>query len=227
MENVLLVEDDAELAQMICEFLSTHDYAVSIEGDGLRAAHRLVTEAFDAVILDIGLPGTDGFDVCRRVRPEFRGPIIVLTARGDEMDEVVALEVGADDFMSKPVRPHALLARLKSHLRKVDTAAVVDGPDQLCIDDMVINLGARSVELGGRSVDLTTAEYDLLVYLAKSAGKVVDRKAIYIDLQEIPYDGIDRSIDLRVSRLRRKLGDDPVHPTRIKSVRGVGYLFSK
>lgn len=227
METILLVEDDGELAQMIREFLSAHQYEVVIEGNGLRASERLSEETFDAVILDIGLPGTDGFDVCRRVRPTFHGPIIVLTARGDEMDEVVALEVGADDFMSKPVRPHALLARLKSHLRKVDAIPQSDSPELLNTGDLTISLSARSVELDGKRIDLTTAEYDLLVYLAKSAGKVVDRKAIYIDLQEIPYDGIDRSIDLRISRLRRKLGDDPVHPTRIKSVRGVGYLLSK
>ena len=169
----------------------------------------------------------DGFDVCRNVRPHFAGPIIVLTARGDEVDEVIALEVGADDFVRKPVRPRALLARLKSHLRRIDAPASSEQRQDIVVGDLHIDEGSRSVRLQGESIELSTAEFDLLVHLARRAGQVVPRKEIYLELLEIPYDGLDRSIDLRVSRLRRKLGDDPVTPERIKSIRGVGYLLAK
>lgn len=226
-QRVLLVEDDIPLAEMVRDFLSGEGYTVLIEGNGRQAASRIASEPFDAVVLDIGLPGMDGFDVCRNIRPHFTGPIIVLTARGDEMDEVIALEVGADDFVRKPVRPRALLARLKSHLRRIDAPGSSEQRQEIVVDDLQIDEGTRSVRLGGESIELSTAEFDLLTYLARRAGQVVPRKEIYLELLEIPYDGLDRSIDLRVSRLRRKLGDDPITPERIKSIRGVGYLLAK
>lgn len=229
--HLLLVEDDAELSGMMSDFLSGRGYRVSVESDGMDAINRIRSESYDAVVLDIGLPRADGFSVCKAVRPHFSGPIIVLTARGDERDEVIALEAGADDFMSKPVRPNALLARLKIHLRRADASSHSSIPsDQsadIVVGDLSINLGSRTVLLSGQSIDLTTAEFDLLEYLARRAGDVVPRKVLYVDLLEIPYDGMDRSVDLRVSRLRRKLGDDPQKPKRIKSVRSVGYLLAK
>ncbi|MCS7470671.1 response regulator transcription factor [Stieleria sp. ICT_E10.1] len=227
--HLLLVEDDTELSGMMKDFLTGKGYQVSVEADGLAAIRRIASEAYDAVILDIGLPGTDGFSVCKSVRPHFKGPIIVLTARGEELDEVVALEAGADDFMSKPVRPNALLARLKIHLRRFDLQPADSSvkPADIVVGDLSISLGSRSVVVGDQPIELTTAEFDLIEYLARRAGSVVSRKELYVDLLEIPYDGMDRSLDLRVSRLRRKLGDDPHKPTRIKSVRGVGYLFAK
>ncbi|MEX1027760.1 MAG: response regulator transcription factor [Candidatus Paceibacterota bacterium] len=225
--HVLLVEDDAPLAAMVSDFLNEQGFRVTKEADGQAAIDKIGRETFDAVVLDIGLPGADGFEVCRTVRPKFSGPIIVLTARGEEIDEVIALEVGADDFMAKPVRPRALLARLKVHLRRGDTAISEMVSDAVVVGDLRIDEKSRSVLAAGRNVELTTAEFDLLLYLAKRAGKVVERKSVYVDLLELPYDGLDRSIDLRVSRLRRKLGDDPTQPTRIKSVRGVGYLMAK
>ena len=229
--HILLVEDDEPLAEMVRDFLIEQDFDVTIEADGQAAINRIERESYDAVVLDIGLPGTDGFNVCRSVRPTYAGPIIVLTARGEEIDEVIALEVGADDFMAKPVRPRALLARLKIHLRRGDmvpssnTDAITIGA--ITIGDVRIEESSRTVSIAGESVELTTAEFELLLYLAQRAGTVVQRKDIYVDLLELPYDGLDRSIDLRVSRLRRKLHDDPNQPTRIKSIRGVGYLMAK
>ncbi|QEF97202.1 Transcriptional regulatory protein YycF [Stieleria maiorica] len=227
--HLLLVEDDAELSGMMKDFLTGKGYRVSVEANGSAAIGRIESETYDAIILDIGLPGADGFSVCKSVRPKFGGPIIVLTARGDEMDEVVALEAGADDFMSKPVRPNALIARLKIHLRRFDSGSSdsVAPSAEIVVGDLSISPGSRGVRVGDRSIELTTAEFDLIEYLARRAGTVVSRKELYVDLLEIPYDGMDRSLDLRVSRLRRKLGDDPHQPTRIKSVRGVGYLFAK
>ncbi len=212
---------------MVQDFLVEQNMQVTIESDGVTAIDRIESESFDAIILDIGLPGTDGLSVCRRVRPQYPGPIIVLTARGEEIDEVIALEVGADDFMSKPVRPRALLARLKTHLRRSQHSGTINNEHAIVVDDMRIEQSSRTVSMAGEDIELTTAEFDLLVYLAKRAGTVVDRKDIYVDLLQLPYDGMDRSIDLRVSRLRRKLGDDSNQPARIKSVRGVGYLMAK
>ncbi len=224
--HLLIVEDDVPLATMVRDFLMEQDFDVTIETDGQRAIERIEREKYDAIVLDIGLPGADGFDVCRSVRPKYAGPIIVLTARGEEIDEVIALEVGADDFMAKPVRPRALLARLKVHLRRGDAAAAPD-MDAIVVDDLRIEESSRSVNLAGENIELTTAEFELLLYLARRAGTVVERKDVYVDLLELPYDGLDRSIDLRISRLRKKLNDDPHQPTRIKSVRGVGYLMAK
>ncbi|TWU46168.1 Transcriptional regulatory protein YycF [Rubripirellula tenax] len=225
--HILLVEDDAPLATMVQEFLVEHGFDVTIEGNGEVAIERILRDPYDAIVLDIGLPGVDGFSVCRRVRPAYGGPIIMLTARGEEVDEVIALEIGADDFMTKPVRPRALLARLKVHLRRGETSLMGEASNRIEVGDLEIEPSTRIVWVAGVTVELTTAEYDLLAYLAMRAGTVVDRKGIYLDLLEFPYDGLDRSIDLRVSRLRKKLHDDPNHPTRIKSVRGVGYLMAK
>ncbi|PHQ34885.1 response regulator transcription factor [Rhodopirellula bahusiensis] len=223
----MLVEDDTSLASMVRDFLIDQSFDVTVEEDGTAAIGRIEAGSFDAIVLDIGLPGTDGFDICRRVRPKYGGPIIVLTARGEEIDEVIALEVGADDFMAKPVRPRALLTRLKVHLRRGDKTDVGADASAIVVGDLRIKEASRAVTINDEQIELTTAEFDLLVYLAKRAGRVVDRKDVYIDLLELPYDGLDRSIDLRVSRLRRKLGDDSNRPTRIKSVRGVGYLMAK
>lgn len=224
--HLLLVEDDLPLANMVKDFLVEQGFDVTIEADGRRAVEQIECQNYDAIVLDIGLPGLDGFDVCRAVRPNYAGPIIVLTARGEEIDEVIALEVGADDFMAKPVRPRALLARLKVHLRRGDALAPAE-LEAIVVGDLRIEEASRNVTVAGEVIDLTTAEFELLLYLARRAGTVVERKNVYIDLLELPYDGLDRSIDLRISRLRKKLNDDPHQPTRIKSVRGVGYLMAK
>lgn len=226
--RLLLVEDDQELASMVADFLMSHDFDVMIEGDGTAAARRIVEEQYDVVVLDIGLPGMDGISICRSVRGQFAGPILMLTARGDEIDEVVALEVGADDYMSKPVRPRALLARLRVHLRRAAplSSSSSTASTKVDVNGVLVDSSSRIVHVDEKPVDLTTAEFDLLWLLAKNAGNVISRDQLYQQLHGVRYDGIDRSIDLRVSRLRKKLGDDPNHPRRIKSVRGVGYLLA-
>ncbi|MDA8744004.1 response regulator transcription factor [Rubripirellula amarantea] len=226
MQKIMLVEDDAELASMVADFLRSESYDVTIEYNGAKAVQRILTESFDAIILDIGLPGMDGIQVCRTVRSDFEGPILVLTARGEEVDEVIALEVGADDYMAKPVRPKALLARIKLHLRRGEPHETSDGA-VISIDGIEIDPASRVVKVDGVDVHLTTAEFDLMFYLAQGAGKVIGRSEIYQALLGMPYDGLDRSIDLRVSRLRKKIGDDPHQPDRIKSVRGVGYMLAR
>lgn len=229
--RLLLVEDDLTLGKMVDEFLTGHGYRVRWESNGLLALELIDSEKFDVLILDIGLPGMDGIQICRTVRSSFQGPIIMLTARGDEIDEVVCLEVGADDYIAKPVRPRALLARLKVHLRRGKAQDTSSDSTRLEIDGLIIDSSNRTVRQKTASDDekvlnVTTAEFDLLLFLMQRAGEVVGRNEIYEQIQGIAYDGIDRSIDLRVSRLRKKLGDDPNNPDRIKSVRGVGYIFA-
>jgi len=223
--RVLLVEDDVRLAMMIRDFLTPEGFEVTIEGRGDAAVARILTESPEAVVLDVNLPGMDGISVCRTVRSKYSGPILILTARGDEVDEIICLEVGADDFMAKPVRPRVLLARLRAHLRKT---AVIESQTQqkLKIGPLLIDAGRRTLEVDGTVVDLTTAEFDLLWHLAENRGKVLSREDIYQHIHGFRYDGMDRSIDLRVSRLRKKIGDDPNSPLRIKSIRGVGYLLA-
>ena len=223
--RVLLVEDDAALAAMVSDFLSQHGFQVTVEGRGDAAVSRINTESPEAVILDISLPGLDGISVCRAVRNSYTGTIMILTARGDEVDEVVSLEVGADDYMAKPVRPRALLARLQMHLRRHSSEHYSDIAS-LEIGALVVDPARRVVEVSGEPVMLTTAEFDLLHLLAKDAGRPISRNVIYEQIHGMKYDGLDRSIDLRISRLRKKLGDDPTNPQRIKSVRGVGYMLA-
>ena len=225
-QRLFLVEDDRELAAMVADFLNANGFQVTVEGNGTNALHRILSEQFDVIVLDIGLPGMDGITICRNVRPTFEGPILMLTARGDEIDEVVALEVGADDYMSKPVRPRALLARLRVHLRRSSISSSDNTTTKVSIHGLVIDTANRTVTVEDKQIDLTTAEFDLLWLLAKSAGKAIPRDDLYQELHGVRYDGLDRSIDLRVSRLRKQLGDDPIHPQRIKSIRSVGYLLA-
>jgi len=224
--RILLVEDDSELASMVADFLAPHGFVVTIEARGDRAAERIRGEPHDLLILDVNLPGLDGLTLCRTVRSDFKGPILILTARGDEVDEVVGLEVGADDYLAKPVRPRVLLARLRAHLRRSAASAIPQGGNRIAIGAMAIDAGRRAVQMSGQEIKLTSAEFDLLWLLAENVGQVVSRGDIYLRIHGVEYDGLDRSIDLRVSRLRKKLGDDPVDPQRIKSVRNTGYLLS-
>ncbi len=226
--RVLIVEDDERLATLTQEYLSANGLAVSVVNDGLAAIQRIRDEIPDLVVLDLMLPGADGLAVCREVRSTFRNPILMLTARTDDMDQVLGLEMGADDYVAKPVKPRVLLARVRALLRRADgEAEAVQATLQRRLEfgDLVIDDAARAVLLDGAPVDLTSAEYDLLWLLASNAGKILSREEIFERLRGIPYDGQDRSIDVRISRIRPKVGDDPENPRRIKTVRSKGYLF--
>ena len=224
--RILLVEDDAELASMVADFLEANGIGVVVEGNGAVAAERIPVERFDGLVLDIGLPGMDGISICKQVRKDFDGPILMLTARGNEIDEVVALEVGADDYMAKPVRPRALLARLRVHLKRSHGGSTEASATRIDLGSLSIDSANRSLTIDKRPVKLTTAEFDLVWLLAINAGTVISRELMYEKLHGVEFDGVDRSIDLRVSRLRKKVGDDPNLPRLIKSIRGVGYLLA-
>jgi DNA-binding response OmpR family regulator len=224
-QTILLVEDDQELARVVAEYLTENGYDVWVHGRGDTAAERILCDQPDAVVLDVNLPGLDGLSVCRQVRDRYRGAILMLTARSEEVDEVLGIEFGADDYLAKPVRPRALLARLKSHLRRSGGADAAIGPP-LVIGGLVVDPSRRRAELRGIPIELTSAEFDLLKLLADHAGVPLSRSDIYQSIHGMRYDSQDRSIDLRISRLRRKIEEDPARPTRIKSVRGTGYLLS-
>ncbi|MDR2187563.1 MAG: winged helix-turn-helix domain-containing protein [Azonexus sp.] len=226
--RILLVEDDARLAELTAEYLVKNDFEVAIEPRGDSAEARILAEQPDLVILDVMLPGKDGFEVCRSVRPQYRGVILMLTARDEDFDQILGLEMGADDYIAKPVQPRVLLARIKALLRRLPTLDDHGGEaESLAFGQFHISQVTRTASLAEATIDLTTAEFDLLWLLASHAGNVLSRDDLLQELRGIGFDGLDRSIDARISRLRRKLNDDPENPTRIKTVRGKGYLFSK
>lgn len=225
--RILIVEDDERLATLTQDYLRKNGLEVAIETDGTIAIERIIDEQPDLVVLDVMLPGSDGLTVCREVRPHFSQPILMLTARTDDMDQVLGLEMGADDYVAKPVQPRVLLARIRALLRRSDAAPSDETQHRLEFGDLVIDNGGRSVTLNDELVDFTSAEYDLLWLLASNAGKILSRENIFESLRGIEYDGQDRSIDVRISRIRPKIGDDPDNPKRIKTVRSKGYLFVK
>ncbi len=232
--RILIVEDDQRLAELTREYLESNGLTVSLEHHGGNAVERIRNEQPDLVVLDLMLPGEDGLSICRRVRPNYNGPIIMLTARTDDLDQVLGLEMGADDYVGKPAKPRVLLARIRALLRRVSetgTVAAEEGlteePVRLQFNDLVVDRSMREAWLNDSSIDLTSAEFDLLWLLSSNAGRVLSREEIFTALRGIEYDGQDRSIDVRVSRIRPKIGDDPIHPRRIKTVRSKGYLFVK
>ncbi len=223
--RVLLVEDDARLAALVREYLAQHGFTVMIEARGDRAAARILGERPELVVLDLMLPGCDGFEICRTVRTRFTGPILILTASGEDIDHVMGLEIGADDYVTKPVQPRVLLARIRALLRRGAPQQGASEVRDLTFGKLLIRAAAREVVFNGEPIALTSNEFEILWLLARHAGEVLGRDAILTALRKIDYDGVDRSVDLRISRLRKKLHDDPALPTRIKTIRGKGYLF--
>lgn len=223
--SVLIVEDDPLLAQLIAAYLESHGFRTAIEGDGARAVARALADLPDALILDVTLPGKDGMTICRELRPQFKGVILMVTSHSDDMDRILGLELGADDYLPKPVEPRLLMAHLKACLRRLQKTETRDTAEELQFGALRISNSKRTVHLRTQEVELQSAEFDLLWLLASHAGQVRSRDQIMSGMRGILHDGVDRSIDMRVSRLRKALGDDPTHPQHIKTVRGKGYLF--
>ncbi|WP_462147006.1 response regulator [Pseudoalteromonas gelatinilytica] len=224
--TILLVEDDISLANWVAEYLVEQGYQTTLCQRGDQVVEQVRKTNPDLVLLDIMLPGQDGISVCRDLRQFYQAPIIMLTARDDEMDEVIGLEVGATDYMMKPVRPRALLARIKAALRsKSDTHESSTNSELINVGKLSINTESRTVYLADEEVHISSAEYLLLHYLASNAGQVVSRDAVFKATKGREYDGLDRSVDVLISSLRKKFNDDPQHPEKIKTIWGKGYLL--
>ena len=224
--RILLVEDSARLATSIRDYLERHAFEVTIEGDGLAAASRFERLRPDLVILDLMLPGRDGLAICRDIRRHHRVPILILTAKGENIDQVLGLEMGADDYVVKPVEPRVLLARIEAILRRSRNETNEARDPKLAIGRLAIDAARRAASIAGKPVDLTTGDFDILWLLASRRGSVVTRDEILRVVRGIDYDGLDRSIDARICRLRRKLLEAGGSESMIKTVRLRGYLFA-
>ena len=222
--SILLVEDDLRLAELVGRYLQNNGFRVSTVGAAESALERVHRDQPDLVILDIGLPGEDGFSLCRRLRPSYQQPILILTARDNDIDHVLGLELGADDYVVKPIEPRVLLARIGALLRRAKghPAPVAR---MMSFGGLVINATAHSVSLNGSAVKLSRSEFDLLVHLASHADQLQSREALFRALYRREYDGVDRMLDISISRLRRKLGGEAENAERIKTIWGQGYLF--
>lgn len=218
--RLLVVEDDVRLGKLVAEYLEDHGFSVALERRGDRAVDRILAEQPHLVILDIMLPGLDGFEVFRRTRSGFLGRVLFLTARQSDMDQVAGLEMGADDYVTKPVDPRVLLARVHALLRRPGLAPDAGRSE---VGSLSLDRGRREARIAGSELVLTSAEFDLLWVLASRAGQVVSRASLYPAVLGLDYDGVDRGIDVHVSRIRKKLKDAGLDDDPIKSVRGSGY----
>ena len=225
-ERVLIIDDDARLAAMVSDYLIAAGYAVDRRFTGREGLAAVDRTAFDAIILDVMLPDCDGFEVCRNIRTRSQTPILMLTARGEEMDRIIGLEIGADDYLAKPFSPRELLARIRAILRR--GRVPVRGEDgQLHFGRLLIDRGSRMVRIDGEEKVLTSYQFDLLAALAENAGRVLNRERLMDLVKGEDLEAFDRSIDVHISRIRSVIEDDPRHPRRIITVRGAGYVFAK
>jgi DNA-binding response OmpR family regulator len=222
--RILLVEDDPVLAEMVKRYLGGAGFDVTIAPTGAAGLNLHKRGAVDAIILDLMLPDMDGLDLCRKLRQESQTPVLMLTARGDAMDRVVGLEIGADDYLPKPFEPRELLARLKAILRRGSGGVK---SELLHFGRLEIDTGARQVKLDGEPKNLTSYQFELLLLLAQHAGRVMSRDAIMDGLKNDKLEAFDRSIDVHISRVRAAIEDDPKNPRRVITVRGAGYVFAK
>lgn len=226
-ERVLVVEDDPRLAEMLSEYLGQAGFRISVASAGASALRQLAAEAaYDAVVLDLMLPDMDGLDVCREIRARSDTPVLMLTARGDAIDRIIGLELGADDYLPKPFEPRELLARLRAILRRRAPASA-DAEAILHFGRLDIDVAARAVLLDGVRRELTSYQFELLLVLARNAGRVLSREVLMDKLKGAHLEAFDRSIDVHISRIRAAIEDDPKKPRRVITVRGAGYVFAR
>ena len=222
-----MIDDDEKLVSLVREYLEPHGFEVEAVHDGREGVEAVLSADPALVILDVMLPGIDGLELCRRLRQSSRVPILMLTARGDETDRIVGLEMGADDYLSKPFNARELLARIRAILRRSDGEEAADAAAPLQAGPVVVDPGARRVTVRGKEVDLTTAEFDILHALAAHAGRVLSRDQLLEKVHGPNWAAYDRSVDVHISRIRQKIGDDPRRPVLLKTVRGVGYQLCR
>ncbi|HEY6527984.1 MAG TPA: response regulator transcription factor [Cellvibrionaceae bacterium] len=222
--QILLVEDDLRLANLIAEYLTSQGFKVHKETSGLKVARLTADICPDLIILDISLPGKNGLEICQDIRGDYQGPIMFLTARTENAEQIKGLESGADDYVLKPVEPQLLLARINALLRRYrnDNTAL---QQELTLGALTINLKLRTATRAGEQLNLSSHEFDLLLTFAKHAGQVLSREYLFSRVYSRPYDGLDRTIDVRISQLRKKLGETPDAPHTIKTIWGRGYLL--
>lgn len=223
--TLLVIDDDARLRELLQEYLESRGFRVIVAEDGRRGLERIANDPVDLVVLDVMMPGMDGFDVLKEIRKSSRLPVIMLTARGDELDRIVGLEIGADDYMPKPFNPRELLARVQAVLRRAEPEA--PEPERLVAGPIVIDSDRRSVTLDGAAIELTTTEFELLKTLVANAGRVIARERLMELARGADFAAFDRSVDVHVSHIRKKLGDDGKRPRFVKTVRGIGYTIPK
>ncbi len=227
--TIMLVEDDQRLADLVVEYMQNHGFTMLHILRGDDAVKEIINKQPDLVILDLMLPGIDGFEVCRQVRSQYDRAIMMLTAKDEDVDQIVGLEIGADDYVTKPVEPRLLLARVKSLLRRSQNATVkADGGAKtlpVSIGGVLIDVSVRKVTIQHQEIVLTGSEFDLFLYLATHIGTILSRDDLYEAVSGIEYDGVDRAMDIRISRLRKLIDQHPEAKIKIKTIRGKGYLL--
>ena len=221
--HILLIDDDAELCALLIEFLRREGYSVDCEHEGNRGLQKAAQPGVDLVVLDVMLPGIDGFEILRRLRAQSKVPVIMLTARGEDVDRIVGLELGADDYLPKPFNPRELAARMRAILRRYEPRPPAPS-HRLEVNGIVLDTGTREVSAGGKPVELTTFEFDILEQLMRSAGHVLSRDALMENFYNRKATPFDRSIDMHISHLRKKIDNGDAI---IKTIRGVGYQFCR
>jgi DNA-binding response OmpR family regulator len=226
LDRVLVVDDDPELRKLLSAYLTDVGYAVDLAADGEQMRRAIERAAPDVIVMDLMLPGTDGLALTREVRAASNVPILILSARGEEIDRVVGLEVGADDYLAKPFSPRELLARLRALLRRSQPAAVAPAPKSLAFGPFRLDPDAHRLLRNGVEVELSTADFELLKVFVERPGRVLSRDVLLDLLKGYERDPFDRTVDNRVARLRRRIEPDPANPVFIRTVRGEGYLFS-
>ncbi len=223
-DKILLVEDDNRLAGMVSDYLGENGFNVTHAENGVSAIDLQTSTGFDAIILDLMLPDIDGLEVCRTIKAHESVPVIMLTAKGDPMDRIIGLEIGADDYLPKPFEPRELLARLRAIMRR---GQPVKNGQALKFGRLEIDVDAMCASLAGKTCDLTSHQFNLLHIMAKSAGRVLSRDFLMDGLKGVDLEAFDRSIDVHISRIRSQIEDDPKNPKRIITLRGAGYVFAK
>jgi two-component system response regulator CpxR len=229
MNRILVIDDDIGLCELLTDYLTTEGFAVEVAHDGEAGAELALTGDFELVVLDVMLPGINGFEVLRRLRAASSTPVLMLTARGDDVDRIVGLEMGADDYLPKPFNPRELVARIRAVQRRTEAAPLTHAAtnETVVVGDVALDLGSRTVQVAGVAVELTSVEFSLLEVLIRLAGQVVSREELSLQALGRELNAYDRSIDVHVSSLRRKLGTLGEESERIKTVRGTGYFYAR
>lgn len=225
-QQLLVIDDDVEFCRLVTRYLTQEGFRIETEHDGLKGAGRALSGVYALVVLDVMMPAVNGFEVLRRIRSESRVPVLMLTAKGDALDRVLGLEIGADDYLPKPFNPQELVARIRAILRRARPDSTAIQRSTFSIGDMEIDCGARIVRRQGQVVNLTTVEFDLLEALLKKAGQIIGRETLTRDVLGREFSPFDRSIDTHVCNLRKKIGPLDDGTERIKGVRGIGYLYA-